>query len=136
MDTLTPDQRRRTMRRVRSRDTGPERRVRRALCAMGARYRLHRRDLPGAPDIVFSAQRKAIFVHGCFWHSHTCKAGRNTPRSNQDYWDAKLARNRARDADHLARLRADGWRVLILWECELKDADALARALAAFLAKA
>ena len=107
---------------VKSKNTRPEMLVRRLVHSMGYRYRLHQRSLPGKPDLVFASRRKVIFVHGCFWHLHGCKGSR-LPKSNKGYWLPKLERNRARDAEHLKALRADGWRHLVLWECELhKDA--------------
>jgi DNA mismatch endonuclease (patch repair protein) len=114
------------MRRVKGRDTTPERQVRRLVWAAGGRYRLNRADLPGKPDIVLAGRRLAIFVHGCFWHGHTCARGARVPKANRDYWTAKVARNRARDAAAQAALAAGGWRVEVVWECELKDAGALA----------
>jgi DNA mismatch endonuclease (patch repair protein) len=114
------------MRRVKGRDTSPEMTVRKALTRLGARYRLHRKDLPGAPDIVLPGRRIALFVHGCFWHGHDCARGARVPKQNRDYWVAKVARNRARDAANLAALHDAGWRVETLWECELKDEGALA----------
>ena len=113
------------MRKVKGRDTGPEMRVRKALTALGARYRLHRKDLPGSPDIVMPGRRLALFVHGCFWHGHDCPRGARTPKANRDYWTAKVGRNRARDVRVQGELAAGGWRVETIWECEMKDADAL-----------
>src|SRR6185369_14949130 len=113
------------MRRVKGRNTTPELVVRRALTRLGARYRLHRKDLPGSPDIVMSGRRLALFVHGCFWHGHDCARGARTPKANRDYWLAKIARNRARDVRSREALQAAGWRVEFIWECELKDAAAL-----------
>lgn len=113
------------MRRVKGRDTTPELKVRRALTALGARYRLHRKDLPGSPDVVLPGRRLALFVHGCFWHGHDCPRGARVPRANRDYWVAKVKRNRARDALARNALESGGWRVETLWECELKDAAAL-----------
>jgi DNA mismatch endonuclease (patch repair protein) len=125
------------MRRVKARDTGPEKTVRRALRALGyTGYRLDRRDLPGRPDIAFIGRRRAIFVHGCWWHGHDCKRGARAARSNAAYWSAKIARNMARDAAARDALAARGWRVLTLWECELRDAAALEARLRAFLAPA
>jgi DNA mismatch endonuclease (patch repair protein) len=121
------------MARVKGEDTGPERRVRSILHRLGYRFRLHARELPGTPDIVLRPRRAAIFVHGCFWHGHGCARGSRRPRTNEAYWEAKVARNRARDAGKLAALEAAGWRVLTLWECELKDEAALAARLSAFL---
>lgn len=113
------------MRRVKGRDTAPELIVRRALTRLGARYRLHRKDLPGSPDIVLPGRRLALFVHGCFWHGHDCARGARVPKSNRDYWLAKVARNRARDQASAAALTASGWRVETIWECDLKDAEGL-----------
>jgi DNA mismatch endonuclease (patch repair protein) len=113
-----------TMARVRARDTAPEMIVRRMLTRMGYRYRLHRSDIPGKPDIAFIGRRKAIFVHGCFWHGHDCKRGARAPKANADYWAAKIDRNRQRDAVTAAQLVENGWSALTVWECELRDADA------------
>ncbi len=113
------------MRQVKGRDTGPELTVRRALTRLGARYRLHRKDLAGSPDIVMPGRRLAVFVHGCFWHGHDCARGARTPKANRDYWMAKVARNRARDAASAEALTRDGWRVETFWECELKDEAAV-----------
>ncbi|WP_395673269.1 very short patch repair endonuclease [Phenylobacterium sp.] len=113
------------MRRVKGRDTGPELTVRRALTALGARYRLHRKDLPGTPDVVLPARRLALFVHGCFWHGHDCARGARAPKQNAEYWQAKIGRNRTRDAASSAALQAAGWRVETIWECEMKEAGAL-----------
>ncbi len=121
------------MARVKGRDTGPERAVRALLRAQGlAGYRLDRRDLPGRPDIAFIGRKRAIFVHGCFWHGHDCKRGARAPKANAGYWAAKIACNRARDAAALAALSALGWRALVVWECGLRDPDLAAR-LAAFV---
>lgn len=128
-----PEVRSRTMRAVRSRDTGPEMVVRRLAHGMGYRYRLHRKDLPGAPDLAFPSRRKAVFVHGCFWHWHDCPRGDRMPKSNRDYWTRKLSRNRARDAEHRERLWGMGWGVLTIWECQIGDRDALRARLRAFL---
>lgn len=117
----TSDARSRTMRAVKSKNTGPELFVRRLLHGRGFRYRLHRRDLPGCPDIVLVARRQAIFVNGCFWHGHECKRGRRVPAANREYWLSKVARNKARDANSQMALIAAGWKVLVVWECELRD---------------
>jgi DNA mismatch endonuclease (patch repair protein) len=124
-DVYPAEKRSAVMRRVKGRDTSPERTVRRALTALGARYRLHRKDLPGSPDIVLPGRRLALFVHGCFWHGHDCARGARVPKANRDYWTGKVARNRARDMRARAALEAQGWRVETLWECELKDEPAL-----------
>lgn len=117
-DTHTPVQRSANMARIRGSDTEPELRVRRLIHRFGYRYRCHGRDLPGKPDIVFSKRRKAIFVHGCFWHQHEGCPSAVRPKSNQDYWVPKLSRNVARDADALLKLTDQGWEVLTVWECE------------------
>ena len=107
---------------IRSTGTTPEMTVRRVVHSMGYRYRVHRLDLPGKPDLVFPGRRKVIFVHGCFWHQHsasTCRIARH-PKSNQEYWLPKLERNVTRDAENLARLREMGWEVFVLWECEVR----------------
>ncbi|MFN3512570.1 MAG: very short patch repair endonuclease [Phenylobacterium sp.] len=135
-DVFDPEKRSAVMRRVKGRDTTPERKVRRALTALGARCRLNRKDLPGSPDIVMPGRRLAIFVHGCFWHGHDCRRGARVPKANRDYWLAKVARNRARDAAALDALTVAGWRAKTLWECELKDAGALSERLAKLLAEA
>jgi DNA mismatch endonuclease (patch repair protein) len=124
-DVFTPQERSAVMRRVKGKDTSPEMRVRRLLRRMGVGYRLHRADLPGKPDIVMPGRRLAVFVHGCFWHGHDCARGARMPKANRPYWEAKIGRNRTRDTSHHAALEAAGWRVLTLWECELKDAVAL-----------
>ena len=123
------------MRAVKSSDTAPERAVRAAARAAGyaRRYRLSGGGLPGKPDLVFSALRKAVFVHGCFWHGHHCKRGARKPKDNAAYWEGKLARNRTRDVAALKALRAEGWSVLTVWECETRDADALTARLSSFL---
>jgi DNA mismatch endonuclease (patch repair protein) len=133
-DVYPADKRSAVMRRVKGKDTSPEMIVRRALTKLGARYRLHRKDLPGSPDVVLPGRRLALFVHGCFWHGHDCPRGARVPKANREYWTAKVARNRARDAKSRAALEAAGWRVETLWECELKDAAALERRLAGLLA--
>ena len=121
------------MRAVKSKNTAFEMRVRRLLHAKGYRYRLHRKELPGCPDLVFGARKKIIFLHGCFWHGHECARGNRAPKSNAEYWSVKIARNRARDADVQARLNALGWRLLTIWECELGNDDVLQHRLYSFL---
>lgn len=120
MDRVPPAVRSRMMSRVRRRDTAPELRVRRALHAAGFRFRLHRRDLPGRPDIVLPAFRTAVFVHGCFWHGHDCPRGRR-PASNSAFWAAKLDKNLERDRDSVAALNRSGWAVKIVWECQVDN---------------
>lgn len=114
------------MSRVRGRDTDPEMRVRRAAHAKGLRYRLHRGDLPGRPDMVFPKRRIAVFVHGCFWHRHPGCAKASTPKSNVAFWEEKFARNVERDRCARGALEADGWTVLTVWECETKNPERLA----------
>jgi len=122
------------MRAIRSKDMRPELAVRSLVHRMGYRFRLHRKDLPGKPDLVFASRRKVIFVHGCFWHSHQgCKIA-HKPKSNADYWGPKLARNRARDKKNLAAIAAQGWKPLVIWECELKESSAAAERIKRFLA--
>jgi DNA mismatch endonuclease (patch repair protein) len=133
MDTFTPNERSRVMRQVRGRDTGPEMVVRRLVHSMGFRYRLHCRELPGNPDLVFPSRRKIIFVHGCFWHGHACRSGRNRPSSNTGYWIPKLERNKARDRANRKQLKRLGWDVLVVWECQLKRAGGIAARILRFL---
>lgn len=121
------------MRQVKAKDTKPEMAVRRTIHAMGFRYALHRRDLPGNPDLVFTSRRRVIFVHGCFWHGHCCRAGRNRPGSNQSYWIPKLDRNRARDAANRRRLKRLGWGVMVIWECQVKNQGRIEERVARFL---
>ena len=130
-DVFTSEQRSAVMRKVKGKDTSPELKVRRLLWGMGLRYRLHRRDLPGAPDIVLAGRRLAVFVHGCFWHGHDCARGARVPKQNRDYWTGKLGRNRERDMRSQSALKASGWTPMVVWECELKDAAALAARLKA-----
>ncbi len=132
-DVFTPEKRSAVMRRVKARDTGPEKTVRRLLTKMGARYRLQRKDLPGKPDIVMPGRRLALFVHGCFWHGHDCARGSRVPKQNRDYWLGKVGRNRERDIGTRAALEAAGWRVETIWECEMKDEAALTERLKALL---
>ena len=122
------------MRAVKSQGTGPELKVRAMLRAIAPGYRLNRADLPGKPDIVYGRRKLAIFVHGCFWHGHDCPRGARPPKDNAEYWQTKIARNRARDAAALAALSALGWRALTIHECELKDAATLRARLGAELA--
>ena len=132
-DKFDAETRSRTMRAVKSKNTAPEMKVRRLAHALGHRFRLHRKDLPGAPDLVFPKSRKAIFVHGCFWHGHTCARGSRMPKANADYWLAKILRNKNRDQDVQTRLKAMNWNVLVIWECELRDDMELKCRLSAFL---
>ena len=116
----SPDIGRRGISMVRSKDTKPEVVVRKMLHAQGYRYRLHRSDLPGSPDLVFPARKKIIFVNGCFWHGHSCKNGARMPKKNTEYWEPKIARNVERDSTNLRELTSLGWEVLTVWECELR----------------
>jgi len=120
------------MRRIRSKGMLPELAVRSLVHRMGFRFRLHRKDLPGKPDLVFASRRRVIFVHGCFWHAHDCRVA-HTPKSNAAYWGPKLERNRARDTRNVDTLRAAGWKSLVVWECEMKSERRLEKRIAAFL---
>lgn len=131
-DNRTEQQRSETMRAIRGKDTEPEWFVRRLLHGQGYRYRLHDSKLPGTPDLVFAGRRKAIFVHGCFWHAHGCRYGQ-PPKSKLDYWLPKLAANRDRDATKQAKLRRLGWAVLTVWQCETRNPERLERKLLRFL---
>lgn len=131
-DHLTRDQRSALMARVRGKDTSPEMLVRRILHGFGYRYRLHRRDLPGKPDLVFASRRKVIFVHGCFWHQHNCAKAKR-PETNKRFWNDKLDRNIARDRTHMSKLGDMGWEVLVVWECQTADRERLAGRLKNFL---
>jgi len=135
-DVYSPEKRSSVMRQVKGRNTSPELKVRKALTRLGARYRLHRKDLPGNPDIVLPGRRLALFVQGCFWHGHDCARGARVPKQNRDYWVGKVERNRTRDLKTHAALTALGWRVEPIWECELKDGAALERRLAQLLSPA
>jgi DNA mismatch endonuclease, patch repair protein len=127
-DNLNSAQRTSAMRQVKSKDTSTELIVRNILRAAGlVGYRLHRRDVPGCPDIAWLSKRRAIFVHGCFWHSHRCRRGCRRPKTNSDYWREKIDRNVERDHRNRAALKAMDWRVLTIWECELKDLKKIRR---------
>ena len=132
-DTVTPEVRSAIMSRIKSKGMKPEMRVRRLLHGLGYRYRLHRGDLPGRPDLVFPARRKVVFVNGCFWHLHEGCDRVRVPSSNREYWVAKLNRNRERDQRNLALLEQDGWGVMTVWECELRDIDDATERLTQFL---
>jgi DNA mismatch endonuclease (patch repair protein) len=122
------------MRAIRSINMRPELAVRRLVHKLGYRFRLHRADLPGKPDLVFGPRRKVIFVHGCFWHSHGCKKA-HVPKSNRDYWLPKLRRNKTRDARNIKALKTAGLKSMVIWECETRDEDALKKRVKAFLGK-
>lgn len=123
---IGPAERHRVMASIKRADTRPELAVRKALWSLGYRYRLHVNDLAGRPDIVMRSRRLVIFVHGCLWHLHDRCALVRVPRSRPHYWPAKLARNKARDARNIAELERDGWRVVVIWECETRNPDLLA----------
>lgn len=135
LDTLTANERTQRMRRVRSKDTKPELQVRRLVHGLGYRYRLHAGDLPGRPDLVFRPRRKAVFVHGCFWHRHEGCPRNRLPKSpeRRDFWRNKLDGNAQRDRRNQAALREMGWDVLVIWECETSRVDTLAEKITAFL---
>lgn len=118
---------------VRNKNTGPEMTVRRIVHALGYRYRLHVRSLPGCPDLVFPRRRKVLFVHGCFWHRHDCAMGNRTPKSRVKFWTSKLNGNQERDLAKWAELRRLGWRAMVVWECEIRDRRKLAGRIARFL---
>lgn len=132
-DNLTPEQRKHTMRSVHSENTKPEMLVRRLVHGMGYRYRLHQKDLPGNPDLVFSSRRKVFFVHGCFWHGHSCSRGKKRPKTNEEYWHKKLERTQARDLNNQNLLRHNGWDVMVIWECQLSDIDETRERISKFL---
>lgn len=118
MDKVTPERRSENMRRIKSKGMKPELLVRSIAHRLGFRFRLHAKDLPGKPDLVFRSKHKVVFVDGCFWHGHNCKEGRRTPKSNVDYWRQKIARNRLRDGEVRTLLSRAGWNVLTIWECD------------------
>lgn len=132
VDNRTPVSRSRLMSRIGSKHSLPERIVRSLLHGLGYRFRLHRKELPGKPDIAFLRRKKAIFVHGCYWHGHGCKIGK-MPKSNLGFWEPKIARNRERDAENCSELEQIGWRVEVVWQCELKDLQKLEARLCDFL---
>ena len=134
-DTLSPAERSRRMGLVRGKHTSPELAVRRMVHALGYRYALHAKDLPGAPDLVFRKRRKVIFVHGCFWHRHSKKSCRlaRLPKSRLDFWLPKLESNRIRDIRHRKALRAAGWQIFVVWECDLSHKEQLVNKLRSFL---
>ncbi len=124
-DTLSPAARSAAMRAVKSSGTAPELAIRKAAHGLGLRYRLHRKDLPGKPDLTFVSRRIALFVHGCFWHGHDCPRGARMPKTNRAYWTTKIARNVARDARVATQLVELAWRTAIIWECEIREAPNL-----------
>jgi DNA mismatch endonuclease (patch repair protein) len=135
VDNITPEKRSSQMRLIRSIDTKPEMLVRRLVHSLGYRYRLHKRDLPGTPDLVFGSRQKVIFVHGCFWHRHLAKSCgiAHLPKSRLEYWEPKLERNRERDRRIKSELIKRGWEVLTVWECQLKNLASVSRRVRTFL---
>lgn len=133
MDRLSPERRGWLMSRVKSKNTTTEMTVRRLVFGMGYRYRLHDKRLPGRPDLVFSGRRKIIFVNGCFWHGHENCRYAALPKTRVDFWRAKVEKNQARDRENIALLEANGWKVLTVWQCELKNTERLANKLYDFI---
>ena len=133
MDIISPARRSQLMSRIRGADTRRELIVRRLVHSLGYRFRLHRRDLPGSPDLAFPSRRKVVFVHGCFWHRHSGCRLAYTPKSNREFWVKKFATNRVRDRRAIRQLRAAGWDALIVWECEVDDLAGVRRTLLAHL---
>ncbi len=132
-DTFQPAKRSQIMRAIRGKDTTPEVFVRQLVHSLGFRFRLHRRDLPGTPDLVFPSLRRVIFVHGCFWHRHSCRKGRSTPATRRAFWLRKLDGNKIRDVTTRGRLRRMGWKILIVWECQTNAPVRLCERIARFL---
>ena len=135
MDRLTKEQRSSVMAKIRAKNTKPEIYVRRLVHKLGYRFRLHRTDLPGKPDIVFVRLRKVIFINGCFWHAHQCKHGKRIPEANRSYWIQKRRKNFCRDRASTKALEKDGWFVLTIWECELTESRRLVHKIKHFLEK-
>lgn len=133
MDTLSPQQRSERMRRVKGWDTKPELKLRKLVWSLGYRFRKHRRDVPGKPDLAFLGRRRAIFLHGCFWHRHDCPSGRRMPKSRVTFWKQKFGSNVERDSIVAKALRRAGWRSLVIWECQLKSAPSVERRIKRFL---
>ena len=133
MDVHSTEQRRYNMSQIKGKNTKPEMRVRRLVHGLGYRYRLHTKDLPGKPDLVFPGRRKVIFVHGCYWHMHNCRYGQVVPKTNTEFWQTKRQSNVARDERNVTSLNEDGWEILVLWECEMKDEVMLTEKIKSFL---
>lgn len=133
MDVHTPQQRSRNMAAIKAKDTGPEMEVRRMLHRRGFRYALHKRGLPGRPDLVFASRRKVVFVHGCYWHMHDCRYGRVAATTRAEFWRTKRLGNVERDRRNVTLLEEAGWDVFVVWECEIKDGPALQQRLVEFL---
>jgi DNA mismatch endonuclease (patch repair protein) len=135
LDNLAPEKRSYCMSRIRAKDTSPELLVRRLVHRLGYRFRLHRKDLPGCPDLLLPRHRKAILVHGCFWHSHRCPRGRVVPKTDREYWHSKRQETARRDKLNIRKLQEQGWKVLVVWECWTKDIPTLSRRIESFLAR-
>lgn len=135
MDRVTADRRSEIMRRIRSKDTSIEMTIRRLVHGMGYRYRLHAKDLPGSPDLVFRGRRKIILVHGCFWHRHRKCPLSSTPKTRVDFWKEKFEKNMVRDRRNLRELKKLGWSILVVWQCEIKDKDKLEKKIRLFIEK-
>lgn len=133
MDSLSPEKRKWVMSQVKGKNTTPEKSVRSLLHRLGFRFRLHKRNLPGTPDIILPKYHSVIFVHGCFWHRHNCPNGQRLPKTNVDFWKNKLDNNAERDLRKLSELRTLGWKVLVVWECEVKDSHRLRNIILSFL---
>ena len=133
MDVLTKKQRSYCMSRIRKTDSAPELLVRQILHRLGYRFRLYRKDLPGCPDIVLPKYKKIIFVHGCWWHRHNCHLGRRTPKSRTKYWLPKLAANKKRDKENRSKLLKLGWKILVVWECQIKKPERITDKIISFL---
>jgi DNA mismatch endonuclease (patch repair protein) len=128
-DVHNPEQRSRNMAAIKGTNTKPEMRVRSILYGLGYRYRLHRKDLPGKPDIVLAKHRTVIFVHGCFWHCHDCRRGSVVPKTRSEFWSAKRGGNVVRDEKHMAALKAAGWKVITIWECQTRTDEDICNSL-------
>jgi len=134
MDKLVPERRSENMRQIRGKDTAPELAIRKLCREIGfTGYRIHRKNLPGKPDLAWVGRKLAVFVHGCFWHGHDCAEGIRKPKSNRDYWIPKIERNQQRDAENIAALRVAGWNVLVIWECEINETVRISKRLKKFL---
>jgi DNA mismatch endonuclease (patch repair protein) len=133
VDVHSKKQRSYNMSQIRSKNTKPEILVRSLVHRMGFRYRVHQRDLPGKPDLVLKRHRKVIFVHGCFWHMHKCRYGRVKPETRARFWETKRAGNASRDKKNLRKLRKDGWKVLVVWECQTRNLGKLTERIRGFL---
>ncbi|HQU59793.1 MAG TPA: DNA mismatch endonuclease Vsr [Saprospiraceae bacterium] len=132
-DVFDKNKRSDIMKRVKSSNTRPEMLIRKYLFSKGYRYRLHKKDIPGKPDLIFPAKKKIIFINGCFWHGHDCKRGARIPKANREYWLKKIGRNVERDKENFSKLKELGYKVAVIWECEMKDFQAIAEKLATFL---